>query len=123
VNIEAIFCGDIVKPSARLHGECACRTIAVQMPSSHARTQRIELRAEPDRARRIRHAARLRRQSLSAFMLDAASESAERVLAETAITTVPPAFFDQLWQALDVPPKPNRALAKRAAARRRVTQR
>ena len=56
-------------------------------------------------------------------MLDAASESAERVLAETAITTVPPAFFDQLWQALDVPPKPNRALAKRAAARRRVTQR
>jgi uncharacterized protein (DUF1778 family) len=93
------------------------------MSASHSRTERIELRAQPDRARRIRHAAKLRGLSVSAFMLQAASESAERVITEAAVTTVPSAFFDRLWHALASPPKPNRALAKRAAARRRVVQR
>ncbi len=87
------------------------------------RTERIELRAQPARARRIRHAARLRGQSVSAFMLDAASESAERVISEERATALPPKFFDDLWRALDVRPKANRSLARRAAARRRVTQR
>lgn len=41
------------------------------------RTARIELRAEPEREERIREAARLSNQSLSSFVLDAASERAE----------------------------------------------
>ncbi|MCA9599842.1 MAG: DUF1778 domain-containing protein [Myxococcales bacterium] len=87
------------------------------------RTERIELRAQPERARRIRYAAELRKQSVSTFMLDAASASAERVIAESAATVVPTEFFDKLWRALDAPPKPNRALVKLAASRRRVVQR
>ena len=36
------------------------------------RTSRIELRADPERERRIRYAAELERQSVSAFVLGAA---------------------------------------------------
>ena len=91
--------------------------------AADARIERIELRAQPDRARRIRHAARLRRQSVSAFMLDAASEAADRVLVSATATAVPPKFFDELWSALGRRPKPNAALTRRAAAPRRVVQR
>jgi uncharacterized protein (DUF1778 family) len=87
------------------------------------RTSRLELRADPERERRIRHAAELRRQSMSAFILEAAGEKAEQVIAASAATTVPPEFFDQLWQALDAPPRPNEALRRRAAEPPRVDQR
>ena len=93
------------------------------MPTSSARTERIELRAQPARARRIRQAARLKGQTLSAFMLEAASESAEAVLASSVTTSVPSGFFDELWAALGERPRPNLALARRAASRRRVVQR
>jgi uncharacterized protein (DUF1778 family) len=43
-----------------------------------ARTSRLELRADPERERRIRLAAELRHQSMSAFILDAAGEEALR---------------------------------------------
>jgi uncharacterized protein (DUF1778 family) len=56
-------------------------------------------------------------------MLDAASASAEEVLTNEASTTVPSAFFDDLWSALGKRPKANPALVKRATARRRVSQR
>ncbi len=87
------------------------------------RSARIELRSDPDRAQRIRYAAQLRHESLSAFVLDAASERAEQVIAASSTTAVPSAFFDELWNALDAAPEPNAALRRRAAARRRVKQR
>jgi uncharacterized protein (DUF1778 family) len=93
------------------------------MATTSARTERIELRAQPARARRIRQAARLKGQTLSAFMLEAASESAEAVLAASVSTVVPSRFFDELWAALDKRPKANPVLARRAASRRRVVQR
>ena len=55
-------------------------------------------------------------------MLDAASERAERVIAEETTTTVPSSFFEKLWKGLETAPRANRALAKRAAAPRRVVQ-
>jgi uncharacterized protein (DUF1778 family) len=58
-----------------------------------------------------------------AFILDAAGEKAEQVIAASAATSVPSAFFDQLWQALDAPPRSNEALRRRAARPRRVDQR
>ncbi|HEX9853786.1 MAG TPA: DUF1778 domain-containing protein [Acidimicrobiia bacterium] len=88
-----------------------------------ARTSRIELRADPERERRIRYAAELERQSLSAFVLDAASDRAEEVIASASATVVPSDFFDQLWDALDGPPTPSPALQRRAQGRRRVDQR
>jgi uncharacterized protein (DUF1778 family) len=93
------------------------------MATVGSRSERIELRAHPARARRIRQAARLKGQTLSAFMLDAASESAEEVLTSAATTAVSPAFFSELWAALGKRPKANAALAKRAASPRRVSQR
>lgn len=100
------------------------RTITVHlMAAPVTRTERIELRAQPARARRIRHAARLLDKSVSAFVLDAAIESAERVISEATQTEVPSRFFDDLWRALGALPEPNAALVKRAAARRRVAQR
>jgi len=87
------------------------------------RTSRIELRADPDREQRIRYAAQLRHQSLSAFVLEAAAERAEEVIASTSETAVPSDFFDQLWKALDETPRPSPALRRRAASKRRVEQR
>jgi uncharacterized protein (DUF1778 family) len=87
------------------------------------RTSRLELRADPERERRIRYAAELSHQSVSAFVLDAAAERAERIIATSTATIVPSEFFDELWQALDAPPQPNEALRRRAAESRRVHQR
>lgn len=55
------------------------RAIAIQMTAE--RTSRIELRTDPERERRIRYAAELERQSMSAFVLDAAAVRAEEVIA------------------------------------------
>lgn len=87
------------------------------------RTSRIELRADPEREQRIRYAAELTHQSLSAFVLAAAAERAEQVIASSTATVVPSEFFDQLWDALDAPPRPSEALRRRASAPRQVDQR
>ena len=87
-----------------------------------AKTARIELRAAPERERRIRYAAELSRQSLSSFVLDAAADRAEEVIASSSATVVPSDFFDELWSALGAAPQPNAALRRRAAAGRRVEQ-
>lgn len=86
------------------------------------KTARIELRAAPEREQRIRYAAELSRQSLSAFVLDAAAERAEQVIASSSATVVPSDFFDDLWDALGNTPQPNAALSRRAAANRTVEQ-
>lgn len=77
-----------------------------------ARSERIELRAEPEREQRIRYAAQLANQSLTDFMLEAASERAEEVIAAVQTTVVAPDFFDELWEALGQPPQPNENLAR-----------
>lgn len=87
------------------------------------RTTRIELRADPDREQRIRYAAELEHQSVSAFVLGAAADRAEQVIASAAATIVPSDFFDQLWKALDAAPQPNPALAGRSSSDRRIEQR
>ncbi|MCA1683882.1 MAG: DUF1778 domain-containing protein [Actinobacteria bacterium] len=87
-----------------------------------ARTARIELRAEPEREERIREAARLVNQSVSSFVLDAASERAEEVLRATTTMGVPADYFDQLHRALSEPPVANPALQRAARRKRRVAQ-
>lgn len=87
------------------------------------RTARIELRADVEREQRIRYAAELSHESISAFVLEAASQRAEQVIAASAATVVPSDWFDALWAALDEPPSTNAALRARAARARSVTQR
>lgn len=84
------------------------------------RIDRIEARVDPERAERIRYAARLAHTSVSAFVVDAAAEAAERVIAEQRVTVVPSDFFDALVAALDEPGEPAPAL-ERAAKRVQAT--
>jgi uncharacterized protein (DUF1778 family) len=79
------------------------------------RTERIEARIEPDRADRIRFASSLSHTSVSGFMVDAASEKAEQVIADANYTMVPADYFDALLAALDEPFKPIEALQAAAA--------
>ncbi|HEX9711665.1 MAG TPA: DUF1778 domain-containing protein [Actinomycetota bacterium] len=87
------------------------------------RSSRIELRAQPVREARIRYAAKLQNKSMSSFILDAAAEKAEDIIASSTQTTLPSAFFDELLEALDQPPQPMPRLARAAKKPRRFTQR
>ena len=82
------------------------------MAGGETRTTRIELRTHPQRARRIRYAARLTQKSMSGFMLDAASERAEDVISATTATVVPAKFFNELWEALSETATPNAMLSR-----------
>ena len=86
------------------------------------RTSRIELRAAPASERRLRLAASLAKQALSAFMLEAATERAEQVISESRDTVVPATFFDALWRSMEKAPSPNKSLERLAAKPRRVRQ-
>ena len=81
-----------------------------------AKTARIELRAEPEQEERIRTASRLVNQSITSFVLTAAVDRADVVIANWSTTTVSAEFFDDMLAALDAPAKRNEALS--AAARR-----
>jgi uncharacterized protein (DUF1778 family) len=79
------------------------------------REDRIEARVQPERAKRIRLASRLLQTSVSAFVVDAAAEKAEQVIAEHTYTTVPAKYFDRLLAALDEPATVIPGLARAAA--------
>jgi len=85
-----------------------------------SKTARIELRAEPEQEERIRAAARLVNQSMTAFMVAAAVKHADEVIADWSTTTVSSEFFDDLLDALDRPAPRNQALV-RAVDRRRAS--
>jgi len=76
------------------------------------KTARIELRTEPEQEERIRTAARLVNQSITSFMITAAIERADEVIANWSTTTVSAEFFDDLLAALDAPAERNEALSK-----------
>lgn len=86
-----------------------------------AKTARIELRAEPEQEERIRAAARLVNQSMTSFMVTAAVEKADEVIATWSTTTVSAEFFDELLAALDAPAQKNVALSN-AARRHRAAR-
>jgi uncharacterized protein (DUF1778 family) len=96
-------------PSTRVDKLIVCRTM-----SGMGKTDRIEARVEPAPAERIRFAASLRHTSVSRFMVDAAAEKAEQVIAEASYTEVPSEYFDRLIEALDGPPQVIPALQRAA---------
>jgi uncharacterized protein (DUF1778 family) len=77
-----------------------------------AKTARIELRAEPEQEDRIRTASRLLNQSMTSFVITAAVERANEVIANWSTTTVSAEFFDQMLAALDAPAEKNEALTE-----------
>ena len=93
------------------------------MPSNPLKSGRIELRTDRARAKRIRLAASMAQQSVSTFMLEAATERADQVIAKAQEIVVPANYFDAFWKALSTPSHPNRRLAALARRTRRFTQR
>lgn len=67
------------------------------------RTKRIEMRADPDSEALISAAAAACRLSVSAFVLEAATDQAGRVLGRADLTLMPADQFDAFIAALDTP--------------------
>lgn len=87
-----------------------------------ARSERVEARLSAEERAQIERAARFEGRSVSKFMVEAAVERADQVLAEQTVTVVPADYFDVLVSALDVPdgaPRLTRA-SKRVHRRRRI---
>lgn len=82
------------------------------------KTDRMEARLSPDERAHIERAATMAGESASSFMVNAAVARADVVIAELAVTVVPPAYFDALLDALDTP-EPAPQLAKVAGRTRR----
>jgi uncharacterized protein (DUF1778 family) len=85
------------------------------------KTQRIEMRTDPDSEARITRAAAVTHESVSGFVLRAATSEADRVLARTDVTLMPAEQFDALINSLDVPDEAP-ALSRLASTRRRFAR-
>jgi uncharacterized protein (DUF1778 family) len=79
------------------------------------KSERLEARVSPEQRARLEWAAGISGMSLSTFVVDAAIERAEALVAEQMLTAVPAEYFDHLVAALD---EPDRAPTLAKAARR-----
>jgi uncharacterized protein (DUF1778 family) len=79
----------------------------------------VEARLSPEQRERIARAAAFAGESLSAFMVAAAVQRADELIAEESSTVVPTDYFDQLLAALDAPAEPSPRLAAAAKRARR----
>lgn len=89
------------------------------------KTDRLEARLSPDERKRIEQAASASGVSVSAFMVGAAVDRADEIIAAATTTVVPADYFDSLLAALDEPePAPRLAgAAKRARRTARIAAR
>lgn len=83
-------------------------------PRAARASERLEVRLRPEAQRRLRLAADMQHVSVSAFILTAGLESAERVIEEANSWPVPVTIFEELERALDEQAEPNSALAEAA---------
>lgn len=81
----------------------------------------INMRIDGERKTRLQLAAALAHESLTAFVLSAADERADRIITNSRSTVLPADFFDAFF---DSPaPEPAPALVKAAARHRRTVHR
>ena len=85
------------------------------------KTQRIEVRTDPDSEARITRAAAIAHESVPSFVLRAAVAEADRILARTEVTLMPAEQFDTLIASLDQPDAAA-VLGRLASTRRRFTR-
>ncbi|MFD5825167.1 DUF1778 domain-containing protein [Lentzea sp. NPDC060358] len=62
---------------------------------------RLEVRLDQKAKARVERAAELSKQSTSSFVVEAATEAADKVLARADVTIMPAEQFDELMAALD----------------------
>ena len=99
------------------------RSPTIRVTSPSVSTERVEARLSPRQRDRIDKAAAFEGQSVSSFIVAAAEEKAEQVIAVRTTTVVPSDYFDRLLSVID---EADRALqleraAKRAHTRRRIS--
>jgi uncharacterized protein (DUF1778 family) len=83
------------------------------------KSDRLEARVSPQQRATLEWAAGLAGTSVSAFVVDAAVERAEELMAAQMSTTVPADFFDRLVEVLDQADRaPTFAKAARRVGRR-----
>ena len=81
----------------------------------------INMRTDAERKRRLQMAADLTHESLTSFVLSAADERAERVIADNRTTTLPADFFDAFFDSMA--PEPAAALIDAASRVSRTVRR
>ena len=77
----------------------------------------INMRTDAERKRRLQIAADLTHESLTAFVLSAADERAERVIADSRTTPLPFDFYDDFFDTLAPAPTPTLVRAASRLAR------
>ena len=80
--------------------------------STRRREERLEVRLTTTAKRLLQRATSVRRQSISAFMLDSGITAAEETLADRREFRIPAKAYDAFVAALDAPVKPKRRLDK-----------
>jgi uncharacterized protein (DUF1778 family) len=84
---------------------------------------RLEVRITTEDKNLIEQAARVRRETVTGFVLHAALDAAEDVMRREQITMVSPDFFEAIINSLDAPPQRNEALARAARENREILKR
>jgi uncharacterized protein (DUF1778 family) len=85
----------------------------IQMSTStRRREERLEVRLTSAAKRLLQRAASVRRQSISAFILDSGITAAEQTLADRREFRIPARNYDAFVAALDAPVKPKPRLDK-----------
>ena len=83
------------------------------------KSERVEARISPDERARLEAAASIAGVSVSAFLIAAAIERADELVAAQISTSVPADYFDRLIDALDEPDlAPNLVRAARRSQRK-----
>jgi uncharacterized protein (DUF1778 family) len=110
------------RPRTLLDKTYSVRTLVrttIQEADVAVKSERLEARVSPDQRARLERAAAISGSSLSAFVVDAAVERADEVVAAQESTTVPADYLDRLVAELDQPSAaPALANAARRAKRR-----
>jgi uncharacterized protein (DUF1778 family) len=84
------------------------------------RSERLNLRVTPTEAAEIRQAAEARRQSVTEFLVEAATAYAERAMTEDRRLVLMNEVFDRLVEEMDGPDQPVDALVELIKRPRRV---
>jgi uncharacterized protein (DUF1778 family) len=86
------------------------------------KSDRVEARLSPEQRDRIGRAAAFTGESMSTFIVSAAVQRADDVIAERSSTVVPSDYFDELLAALDEAPEASPRLAAAAKRARRQSR-
>ena len=90
------------------------------MDRNSTRSTRLEARLSPETLAVVKRAAEIEGRSVSDFVVAAAREAAQRIIAETHVLRLALADQRALADALGAPPKPTPALRRARTAHRRL---